>query len=264
MSAHAHDLAPRERRRERWESSGDGPPTHWDRSDAELLAAVRAGEIEAYAALVHRYRDSHARYLRCMLDDPRDVERVLQAAFVRAFTMLDRGPEPLAFGVWFHELVWLECERAADAVDTTASATDDARLRLRGMSLAEREAFVLHFVEELTVDEMQALTGTEVATLRAHLQRVADAASIAPALRERPVLAADFEARVMGAVRAEAHARGWLRARWSAAPQFALVQRRSAEIDARGAAPTPLGLLAFVGVTALSLSLIVIAAGTMR
>lgn len=264
MSTRAHHLAAQERRRERWEALGGDGPAVLEPSDAELLAAVRAGDVEAYAVLVHRYRDSHARFLRCMLDDERGVERALQAVFVRAFTALDRGPEPLSFGVWLHELVRLECELAARVAVDVEPPADGARAVFRGLSLAEREVFVLHFIEELTVDEMFALTGIDVATLRAQLHRLASAMPIAPSLRERPILDAAFDARVMGAVRAEAHARGWLRARWSADPLFTLVQRRSQEIDARGAAPTPLGLLAFVGVMSLSVSLILVAAGSMR
>ena len=54
-------------------------------TDAELVTRVLAGEVEAYAGLVARYRDRYARYAWRMLGDADEAEDVLQDALVRAY-----------------------------------------------------------------------------------------------------------------------------------------------------------------------------------
>ncbi len=59
-------------------------------SDAALVARVLAGETDAYAGLVARYRDRLGRYAVRMLGNEADAEDALQEAFVRGYRSLAR------------------------------------------------------------------------------------------------------------------------------------------------------------------------------
>lgn len=74
-------------------------------SDAELVAATRRGDQRAFAALVARYRDRHARFVARMLGDADEAEDVLQSVFVRAYRHIDRCEDPAKFGAWLHRIV---------------------------------------------------------------------------------------------------------------------------------------------------------------
>ena len=69
-------------------------PTGMDSSDAALVARVLHGEVNAYGALVSRYRDKYARYAVHMLGNREDAEEALQDAFTRAYRSLARSRPP--------------------------------------------------------------------------------------------------------------------------------------------------------------------------
>ena len=251
-------------------------------SDAEAIAVVLGGDAEAYVILVRRYRDTYARIASCLLAGATAVDDAQQAALVRAFNSLDRCP-PDAFGAWLYALVLQECEtidrRAAHSrrglVD---DASDAERMRdaLAALPFPEREAFVLHLVEELTYDEMIRLTGRDGAMLRARVeaacgilrarfgggaQHVAGritagahedatiAGIVAAPLRGSVRAGDDLEERVMSAVRIEARAR--TRLREGRTPSGAFDAQSDAAPPRRTMPITPLGLTALVAVVGL-------------
>lgn len=179
-----------------WSSSAD--PV-----DADVVGEVLAGDVESYAVLVRRYRDSYARFAVGMLGDANAVEDALHAAFVRAFRTLDRCPSPSPFGAWLYRLVAAEClaraprppvvrERAATPLDLPPE---------------EREALLLHRAEELTLDEIAELTGHGPDLLRERLAR-AERRLGPNAIAKAPAApSASFGARVMDSVRVEARVR---------------------------------------------------------
>ena len=169
----------------------DGP------SDAELVIATLAGEPHAFARLVRRYRDRHARYAARLLGDGDDAEDVLQSAFVRAFRGLARCEDPARFGAWLHRIVVNECRtfatrRAArdrrwvrdpvvlDAIPQPRAPAGDSGLRaaieaaLATLPVEQREAFVLKYVEELEYEEMADVTGAGVSALKMRVKRACE------------------------------------------------------------------------------------------
>ena len=78
-------------------------------SDAELVRRVLAGEPEAYAGLVARYRDRLGRYAMRMLGNRADAEDALQETFVRAYRSLGRCTEPERFGAWAFGILVNRC-----------------------------------------------------------------------------------------------------------------------------------------------------------
>jgi RNA polymerase sigma-70 factor, ECF subfamily len=162
-------------------------------SDAVLVLASRRGETEAFAQLVRRHRDRHARFAARMLGDADDAEDVLQSVFLRAFRHLDRCEDPERFGAWLHRIVVNECRTFAtrrgqrelrfvrDEVVihglSDAEVSTDPGLRsaieraLQTLPADQREAFLLKHVEELEYDEMAEVTGAGVSALKMRVKR---------------------------------------------------------------------------------------------
>jgi RNA polymerase sigma-70 factor (ECF subfamily) len=165
-------------------------------SDAALVASTRRGDQRAFAELVRRYRDRHARFATRMLGDADEAEDVLQSVFVRAFRHIDKCDDPERFGAWLHRIVVNECRTFAtrrgqrelrmvrepmvlDALEAEDVASDPALRRQIERALATlpvdmREAFVLKHVEELEYEEMAEVTGAGVSALKMRVKRATE------------------------------------------------------------------------------------------
>src|SRR3990172_8053685 len=67
-------------------------------SDGALVQRVLAGDVEAYAGLVARYRDRLGRYALHRLGNQADAEDALQETLVRAYRALERCAGPARAG----------------------------------------------------------------------------------------------------------------------------------------------------------------------
>src|SRR5438034_8931888 len=75
-----------------------------DRDDATLVAAVVAGDREAFGPLLLRWRPSVLRLCRRLLGPGQEAEDVAQEAAVEAFIGLPRLADPGRFGAWLHAI----------------------------------------------------------------------------------------------------------------------------------------------------------------
>lgn len=163
--------------------------------DAEIVARVLAGEVEAYGVLVRRYQDSFFRFATRMLGSRDDADDALQSAFVRAYRKLSECRDPSRFGAWLHRIVVNECrtyaarrdrrERrlvrdetemrefivAPDATQPELGEIAEVQRALDRLDARQREAFVLKHVEEMSYDEMAAVTGDSVSALKMRVNR---------------------------------------------------------------------------------------------
>ena len=167
------------------ESGPDSAP------DAAIVRLVLAGDADAFARLVDRH---HARCLRVathLLGDADEAEDAVQDAFVRAYRHLGSYRERDRFGAWMLRIVVNQCRtRAAKAArftrfDTVQHEPDaqhgaDFEANDRRAELAhalaqlgpeQREAIVLRFTEELTYEEISALTGVGISALKMRVKR---------------------------------------------------------------------------------------------
>ena len=165
-------------------------------SDAVIVERVLRGNVEAFGALVERYRDRYARYALHMLGNREDAEEALQDAFTRAYRSLSRCDDPERFGAWLFRILVNRCRtvgarrgrRAKTFVfDETAllSASEEHPAEqgawreeidraLQRLRPEQREAFLLKYVEELGYDEMSRLTGVGVSALKMRVMRACD------------------------------------------------------------------------------------------
>jgi RNA polymerase sigma-70 factor (ECF subfamily) len=161
--------------------------------DAAVVAAVLAGDTEAFSVLVRRYRDTYTRFAARMLGDLEDADDALQCAFVRAYLNLDQCREPGRFAAWLYRIVINECRTACARVNRqdrrsvrgeggfaglmTEARISDVWLRteiqraLDQLPPDQREAFLLKHVEELDYDEMMEITGARESALKMRVKR---------------------------------------------------------------------------------------------
>ena len=169
-----------------------------DGSDADIVAAVLAGNDHAFAILLGRHRDSYTRFALRMLGNREDADDALQSAFVRAYRNLAKCQDPARFGAWLYQIAVNECrtfatrharrelrlvrddgvmERAlAGGLDEptgldAAGTREEIDRALARLDPAQREAFVLKYVEELSYEEMAELTGVGVSALKMRAKR---------------------------------------------------------------------------------------------
>lgn len=74
-------------------------PTHLE-NEATLVAEARAGNAEAFTTLVHQYDRNIYRLALNITGKPEDAEDVLQDAFLKAYTHLDRFQGNSRFYTW--------------------------------------------------------------------------------------------------------------------------------------------------------------------
>jgi len=165
-------------------------------TDRELIAAVTAGDTDAFAGLVSRYRDNFTRYAVRMLGSREDADDVLQLAFIRAFKALRTCHEPDRFAAWLFQIVVNECRTygsrtrsrelrfvSNDAALEKAPAEESPSLGGMGEEIEsalaklpgeQREAFLLKHVEEKSYEEIAELTGVGVSALKMRVKRACD------------------------------------------------------------------------------------------
>lgn len=167
-----------------------------DTPDAELVAAVIGGDLEAFSRLVSRYRDTHMRFAVRMLGDRFDADDALQSAWLRAFRHLRQCAEPGRFGTWMYSIVANECRSLAfrrkrrerrivsdDGALEAAQSMDDPEHQLlreeieralADLDLDQREAFLMKHVEGLSYEEMAQITGAGTSALKMRVKRACE------------------------------------------------------------------------------------------
>ncbi len=165
-----------------------------DRSEAELVRAVLAGDLPAYEPLVGRYQDRLFRRALALVGDPDLAADLVQETFIRAYTSLDNA-DPGRFGAWIQRILRNLCldelrsPRQRTTVlpqDLIGTAAPDRELDRRelGDAIATalgdlgptiREAFVMKHVEGLSYEEMSTLTGAAPGALKMRVKRAREA-----------------------------------------------------------------------------------------
>ncbi|HEU4995493.1 MAG TPA: sigma-70 family RNA polymerase sigma factor [Gemmatimonadaceae bacterium] len=165
-------------------------------TDADLVRAVLSGEQTAFAALVDRHARICLRYATRMLGNVQDAEDVAQETFLRAYGALHRYDEALSFRTWLMTILINRCrstlltrsrrdarilfddETVRAAIDRSSPA--DGALRdaidraVATLDAPMREAFLLKYVEDLSYEEMAAVTGVGMSALKMRVHRACE------------------------------------------------------------------------------------------
>ena len=164
-------------------------------TDADAVRRVLEGDAEAFRILVDRYHDRCLRLATHLLRAGGDAEDAVQDAMLRAYRHLGQYQERDRFSAWLFRIVVNQCrtigarrrgahalhQRAAledglsePAVDHPAdreATREELERALARLDADQREALVLKFTEDMTYDEMAAVTGVGVSALKMRVQR---------------------------------------------------------------------------------------------
>lgn len=170
--------------------------------DAALVARAQRGDHAAFTAIVERLHPRALRFARRLLGGEvrESAEDVVQDTWGRVLRALPRYDEAHPFESWFFTILANRCRSAArrhllerrwvapiddDApadgvVDPTArldaqAATAQVQRLLDALPAEQREAFLLRHVEQLSYEEIAAVTGAGVSACKMRVKRATDA-----------------------------------------------------------------------------------------
>ena len=156
-----------------------------NRSDAELVEAVRGGEKEAFGSLVERYQKRATGTAYHLVGDFHEAQDLVQEAFVAAYCSLARLRDPTKFKPWLHGILRHKClkylRRKKPPVISWESGELDEKLvmpspeeqvsqdlipLLNQLPLPYREVLAAKYLEDLSYDEIATRLGTTVNNVR--------------------------------------------------------------------------------------------------
>jgi RNA polymerase sigma-70 factor (ECF subfamily) len=177
------------------------------RAEAEILARVVAGEVDAFEYFVTTYQKRITRFVFTLLRDASEADAIAQDVFVKAFRALPEFKGESAFETWltriaintvrdrirrrrpvvtFSELRdddedGPEIPPSLDPADGTSPERDllagDIRRRIAEalvtLSPRQRAIFVMKHYEEKSISEISDATGLDEGTIKSHLFRAA-------------------------------------------------------------------------------------------
>ncbi len=165
-----------------------------ERTDAQVVRDVLAGDRDAFRLLVRRYGDVLYGHALRMVGGQDEASDLVQRALVTGFRKLASCREPDRVGAWLFRILsnltkdHLRSRRRLDvSLDRVpelphgggdpleAAHRDEVRLRLRAalgrLTPEQREAFVLKHVEGRSYEEMAAVLDASVASLKMRVHR---------------------------------------------------------------------------------------------
>jgi RNA polymerase sigma factor (sigma-70 family) len=171
-------------------------------TDAELVAKVRLGDKEAFGQLVERYQQMVGHIAKKMITDEWVARELAQEAILQAYLSLDHLRDASRFKSWLYGITLNICRSylhdqkmdmfsletimggvRSDIVtnfdntvdpQTIAEAHDLNRLVLDAideLSSRDKEATLLFYFEQLTLQEIAALSGVSVGAIKGRLHR---------------------------------------------------------------------------------------------
>lgn len=195
FTGHVRNLSPSwtQRQMELAASDADGPLG----ADEPLLERIRAGDAAAFESIVRLHAPAVSRLVQRLLGWPGDVEDVVQEVFVVALEKLSHPRSPGGFQGRSSLRTWLmgvaigRCRswrtrmwrwrRRREATEQSAEAAherlqrDEAcaavRRAIRGLPQKLREVVVLHYLQEMTIEEVAAVLSLSRGAVDVRLHR---------------------------------------------------------------------------------------------
>ncbi|MBI2619442.1 MAG: sigma-70 family RNA polymerase sigma factor [Ignavibacteriales bacterium] len=168
--------------------------------DQEIIERVAQGDKAAYTEVVDRHKDRAMTLALRMMKNREDAEEAVQDAFVRAYHALGSFEWRSSFSTWFYRIVFNVCSTALARRHPEILVSIDGDDSLAGSQLVGTEPLpnersessefhtivaeeidklppsyagvvTLFYVQEMTYDEIVAVTGMPLGTVKAKLFR---------------------------------------------------------------------------------------------
>lgn len=168
-------------------------------SDSEVVTRILGGDAEAFGILIRRYEPGLLRFATRMLGNPDAAADAVAESLVRAYRHLAQCRDPGRLRSWLYRITGNRCRShlarrhtsdvslsdapataLTDVSDTWAVLERGEQVALVERALAtlpeeKREAFVLKHVEGMSYEEMAAVTGARIPTLKMRVHRAREA-----------------------------------------------------------------------------------------
>jgi RNA polymerase sigma-70 factor (ECF subfamily) len=177
-----------------------------DLSDEQLMLRVQGGHSASFDELVGRYKDRLFNYLFRLVGNRDDAEEIAQEAFVKAYIhaekyktiakfstwlytiatnlvrnkMRSRGRAPKIYSLWNKSSADADEEKLIDIIDpgrTPDEKVNDSELSeiineaIKRIPMKYRDSFVLREINQLSYQEIAAVTGLKLGTVRSRINR---------------------------------------------------------------------------------------------
>jgi RNA polymerase sigma-70 factor (ECF subfamily) len=186
---------------------GAAPDAADGADDAAVIARVLDGDTQQFAQLVQRYQGVLYRHAVGMVLDHDVAKDMVQESFIRAYTQLASCRDRSRFRPWIFQTLRNRCldylkearrrnvpiedpDAFVDPSEDPVAAVERGRLRadlqeaLAALQPAQREAFVMHYVEGVPYDTMAGLLDASVSALKMRALRAREALAAALAARD--------------------------------------------------------------------------------
>jgi RNA polymerase sigma-70 factor (ECF subfamily) len=157
------------------------------------VAQARAGEPVAWDVLFKRYQLPLYVYVYELVHDEQTSLDIVQETFIAAARHITGLRDDEKFGSWLFGIAHQKCiqrwrkrgrdeamrEEIAGTTDEFENSPDELLIRqeqegefmklLNQLPLPQRSALLLHFVEDFSLEEIAAITGTQLGTVKSRL-----------------------------------------------------------------------------------------------
>jgi RNA polymerase sigma-70 factor, ECF subfamily len=165
--------------------------------DQPLLEEIRAGNSRRFGALIDRHKDRALTLAVRLVGNREEAEELVQDSFIRAYRNLNDFRGDSRFGTWFYRILYNLCMTkvtrrtnaptlAWDTVPDPGAPEEETnplleieeremqailREEIRRLPEAYATAVTLFYVQDMTYDEIAAVTGQPLGTVKTNLFR---------------------------------------------------------------------------------------------
>ncbi|MDA1080160.1 MAG: RNA polymerase sigma factor [Gemmatimonadetes bacterium] len=162
--------------------------------DPTLPVRAKHGDEQAFIGIVEFYYPRCLRFARNMIGSEQDAEEAVQDTFVRVHDSFSRFDEDSRFDPWLFRILANRCRTlmarnrrrqslieygeipisASAEPEVGADWAEEVQVVLNSLPMEQREAFLLRHVEDLSYEDIAAMTGVGLSALRMRVKRACD------------------------------------------------------------------------------------------